>query len=61
MKKIGRSYEYKGTRYPYVVNLQEAFIELEKKSSKLHALLHTDQGCQRYSELPDSQLLLAIR
>jgi len=61
MKKIGKSYEYKGTRYPYLVNLKEAFVGLENKSTKLHELLHTNQHCQRYSELPDNQLLLAIR
>lgn len=51
MNKIGGPCEYKGTRYPYLVNLQEAFLGLEKTSDKLHTLLHTKQTVQRYSEV----------
>ncbi|PCH83091.1 MAG: hypothetical protein COB89_07545 [Piscirickettsiaceae bacterium] len=50
MNKIGGPYEYKGDRYPYVVNLDDAFTGLEKISNKLHKLLHSHQSFQRYSE-----------
>ena len=50
MNKIGGPYEHNGTRYPYVVNLQNAFIGLEKTSNKLHELLHAKQDVKKYSE-----------
>ena len=50
MDTIGGPYEYKGTRYPYKVCLQDAFTNLEKTSRKLHTILQTEKAYQCYSE-----------